>query len=535
MAKLSETQLKRVVERERQKQEAVRKKMEIQQKKELYGENWKQIEQEKLQFELEVKTGSETAPKIFNSVDLNTFFQPINLYKDEEGEVLKADFQEYEKTEKKYKKAIEDLDKKIKEYSDGVLEEAGTISGKTIKDKGMAPEKEKTNKSIKARNDLNMIVSKHFNRFVPIYDKHVCSCCGKPLKLDQYFKVYDPICSDRVDQNGEYHMWVCRECCYKLFAWLYNERANKDLELTTKYMCAYLNVYFDIDVFDIAKQSHNKSGRMKPFFAEYMIYVNRTCPGKTFFDSPFLSEAYERTGERVGVEQKKDNDAPYDWDREDVRNRQQVLKMVGYDPFEWESDENKKILYKDLLNILEPGMENDLVKFQAAIQIVMSFFKVRQMNKKQFEMERDGASIADQKALSDLKDKELKSITSFSRDNGFAERYATAKAKGENTFTGIVNKMNEAKFENAVMNRYDIETSATIQQAADASFKAIFSQLSLGESEVWKIAQDQLEELRKLRKENSDLEEKLRKAKYELAKINLEEKERQANIGLEEY
>ena len=209
--------------------------------------------------------------------------------------------------------------------------------------------------------------------------------------------------------------------------------------------------------------------------------------------------------------------------------------MVGYDPFEWESDENKKILYKDLLNILEPGMENDLVKFQAAIQIVMSFFKVRQMNKKQFEMERDGASIADQKALSDLKDKELKSITSFSRDNGFAERYATAKAKGENTFTGIVNKMNEAKFENAVMNRYDIETSATIQQAADASFKAIFSQLSLGESEVWKIAQDQLEELRKLRKENSDLEEKLRKAKYELAKINLEEKERQANVGLEEY
>mgnify|MGYP003414898362 FL=1 len=50
--------------------------------------------------------------------------------------------------------------------------------------------------------------------------------------------------------------------------------------------------------------------------------------------------------------------------------------------------------------------------------------------------------------------------------------------------------MNEAKFENAVMNRYDIETSATIQQAADASFKAIFNQLSLGESEVWKIAQD---------------------------------------------
>ena len=33
MAKLSETQKKRIVERERQKQEAVKKRMEIQQKK----------------------------------------------------------------------------------------------------------------------------------------------------------------------------------------------------------------------------------------------------------------------------------------------------------------------------------------------------------------------------------------------------------------------------------------------------------------------------------------------------------------------
>ena len=44
MAKLSETQKKRIVERERQKQETVKKRMEIQQKKELFGENWKQVE-----------------------------------------------------------------------------------------------------------------------------------------------------------------------------------------------------------------------------------------------------------------------------------------------------------------------------------------------------------------------------------------------------------------------------------------------------------------------------------------------------------
>ena len=129
----------------------------------------------------------------------------------------------------------------------------------------------------------------------------------------------------------------------------------------------------------------------------------------------------------------------------------------------------------------------------------------------------------------DLKAKELKNITDFARDNGFSERYASKKSKGENTLTGIMNKMSAVKYEKSVANKYDIATSATIQQAADASIKAIFSQLSLSDSEMWKITQDQLGELKKLRRENENLSEDLRKARYEIAKMKLEEKERQLN------
>ena len=156
------------------------------------------------------------------------------------------------------------------------------------------------------------------------------------------------------------------------------------------------------------------------------------------------------------------------------------------------------------------------------------------MNEREHRLNQENAPVTELKALSDLKAKELTAITNFSRDNGFSERYATAKAKGENTLTGVMNKMNEQKYEKAILNRYDIETSATIQQAADASFKAIFGQLSLGESEVWKITQDQFEELTKLRKENSRLQEELRKAKYREAELNLLEKEREmkAKLGL---
>ena len=97
-----------------------------------------------------------------------------------------------------------------------------------------------------------------------------------------------------------------------------------------------------------------------------------------------------------------------------------------------------------------------------------------------------------------------------------------------------MNKMNEQKYEDALLNKYNIETSETIQQAANASFKAIFNQLSLGESDVWKIAQEQLQELLKLRKENSKLQEEIRLVKYDLAKVSLEARAKEQGIQVDE-
>ena len=180
--------------------------------------------------------------------------------------------------------------------------------------------------------------------------------------------------------------------------------------------------------------------------------------------------------------------------------------------------------------MLDQGMEQDEVKLQAAIQIVTSFLRVRELNKTYREKEKENASVNELKAISDLKAKELKTITDFSRDNEFSERYAISKAKGENSFTGIMNQMDEKKYENALVNKYDIETSSTIQQAADASFKAIMNQLGLGEAEIFVTAQKQLAEIQTLRRENATLTENLRKAKYELAKINLEEEAKRRGI-----
>lgn len=552
MAKLTETQLKRRVEREKQKQDTIRKKMEIQQKKELYGENWKQVEQQKLKNELEAEIGAENTPKIYDSKDLYEFFTPMSFYKDKQNKKLKMDFKKFSESEELYREALEEIDKELDEIKKSDFEDDGVVpedSDPPVNDTEIIEDNEeesngnnaKSNKKrgqtiseqSKSKSKILQTVATYFNRFVPLYDKHICTCCGTPKNVSDFYTVYNITCANRVDVSGSFHMWVCKECANKLFAYCYSVLADKNVELATQYVCSYLNLYWDVDLFYIAKQRFDSIGRRGTLLGSYIFVINSQETGKTFMDSPFLVDEQYNSANRIV---QNSDEAPFDWSKEDARNKSTVLKMVGYDPFAYESDDNKKILYRDLLNILDEGMQNDLVKFQAGIQIVLSFFKLRQMNEKEHKLNQENAPITELKALSDLKAKELKAISDFSKDNGFSERYATAKAKGENSFTGIMNKMNEQKYEKAILNRYDIETSATIQQAADASFKAIFGQLSLSESEVWKITQDQFVELTKLRKENSKLQEELRKAKYRIAEIGLLEKEKEMKVklGIEE-
>lgn len=579
MAVLSDSQIKRRMERDKKKYDLIKKKTEVQKKKTVLGKDWEKKEVERKKEQLREVTGDVNPVQLMDSFDIDTYFTPVNLFRDEDGKILQVDYQNYSESEKKFKRQLNLYDRELQVLLREEAEENYMLEGGDIKDKPLPLEmKDFTDEDIERwrdngyygvnndlgdvelsniippkgedvylkkgakiaptsfdaiRADMFLNISAHFGRFVPIYNKYICNCCGKPLKLSEYYINFNVMNAAHFDANGNLRMSICKTCSKRLFEYYYFTKADKNAEVAMKMFCSAANVYWDVDLFyQATKAMEDEDGRTH-IIEEYINLVNTTDwgRGKTFLDSPFLNEKYEKA-----TIVKETPNLLVGWSKEDTRNRKQVIRMVGYDPFSYEKEENQKMLYKDLLGMLEQGMEQDQVKLQAAIQIVVSFLKVREMNEEYRRKQNDGVSVNELKALADLKAKELKSITDFSRDNGFSERFATAKAKGENTFTGIMNKMNEMKYEDALLNRYDIETSSTIQQAADASFKAIFNQLALGESEVWKIAQEQRTELIKLRNENSALQEQIRLVKYDLAKANLEAraKELGVRIGNEE-
>ena len=535
MAIQSNQRVKADIAKEKRKLNAIQRKMELQEKKEEFGEAWKRSLKEEQKKALEDVIGDIDTPKIKDSIDYNAFFDPINFYKDENGKVRDFDYQKYLDAEEAYQSGIDECDRKIaNEVSD---EKAST---KAKLQNQLAKEEKKKKSEPKIPNYLQKYYQnwvKYLHRYVPLYDKYVCTCCGKPKVQDEYFLVYAETDMGRIAPDGKMYSHICKDCCKKLYEYLYYEKANKDGEEAMKWLCSYLNIYFDDITYFKAKDAMEKNSKKNHIVEEYMNVVSRsaTLKGKTFLESPNIGSVNSGSGgssekaEKIikSADGSVSNDTESTWSKEDLNAKRLVLKMVGYDPFYYEDEETRKILYKDLLGMLEQGMELDGMKVQGAIQIVLGFKNIRELSEKYKQKTMADAPVKELKEIADLKKKELDTITDFSKNNGFGERFAISKAKGENTFTGIMAKMNEMKYEDAILNMYDIETSKSINQAAEASFAAIFSQLNMSEAEVYKTCQDQLKKLVEMQRENTTLKENLRLAKREIAEMKLE-KEKEA-------
>lgn len=532
MAKLTNNRAKAAIAKEQKRLDAIQKKMETQRKKEEFGESWKYSLKDEHKQALKEIVGDFGTPNLVDSVDYNSFFDPINFYKEEDGSVRQLDYKKYLEYEEAYQEVIDDCDKIINDEidtsNDSAKEQLSThLTKKTEKKKSKPKIPEYLQK-------LYQNWTKYFNRFVPLYDKYVCSCCGKALPQDKYFLAYNEGNLGRIEANGKMHTHICMDCCKNLYEYLFYEKADKDGEKAMKWLCSYLNIYYDDVSYLKAKKTMEEKDRKTHIVEEYMSVISRsaTLKGKVFLESPDVDVNQNKGDSKADkIINSNTGNVPEDleeeWSKADLEAKRQVIKMVGYDPFYFEEEKNRKLLYKDLLGMMEQGMELDGLKVQAAIQIVLSFKNIRELNEKYRKKSDEDAPVSELKALSELKKKELETITSFSRDNGFGERYAISKAKGENTFSGIMAKMNEMKYENAILNMYDVETSKSINQAADASFAAIFNQLSMSEAEVYKTCQDQLKKLLSLQRENATLTENLRLAKRELAEKKLEEEKRQ--------
>ena len=186
------------------------------------------------------------------------------------------------------------------------------------------------------------------------------------------------------------------------------------------------------------------------------------------------------------------------------RNRNSVIRLLGYDPFEGEKLEDQPLLYSQLIGYLDSGGDGneDMMRTSSAITIVRGFSQQAKIDDKIAKaMANTNINPAELKTLLDAKKNLSSTIANLAEQSCLSLKHNKNASKGENTWTGKVKKLKDMDLREAEVNGFDIGTCRGMQQVLEISDASILKQLRLDESEWSDMVADQRVMITELQKE----------------------------------
>ena len=177
------------------------------------------------------------------------------------------------------------------------------------------------------------------------------------------------------------------------------------------------------------------------------------------------------------------------------RNRKDVIRLIGYDPFEKELEEDKPLLYAQLIGYLDAdGNNDDMTRILDSIEIVRGYLQLQKLNDmsaKAFSNLGTTGQSGEIKNYMDTKKKVADVISQLAEQSCISLKHNKNASKGENTWTGKIKKIKELNLREGEVNGFDIATCKGMQQVMDLSNASILKQLALDESEYSNIIAEQ--------------------------------------------
>ena len=168
------------------------------------------------------------------------------------------------------------------------------------------------------------------------------------------------------------------------------------------------------------------------------------------------------------------------------KNRKDVIRLLGYDPFEGEKLEDQPLLYSQLIGYLDAGGDgnDDMMRTSSAITIVRGFSQQAKIDDKIAKaMANSNVNASELKTLLDAKKNLSATISQLAEQSCLSLKHNKNASKGETTWTGKIKKLKDIDLRDAEVNGFDIGTCRGMQQVLEISDASILKQLALDESE----------------------------------------------------
>lgn len=360
-----------------------------------------------------------------------------------------------------------------------------------------------------------------YKKLVKEYDKikdgFYCHDCGTFKPRDKFYKSIHT-------KSGV--IPTCKECLYRIGTG-YDEKTKETHETRETVIEAMkkANLPFIEDLYNSSCDAitNETSGKKRGTGYSQMIVCLQSLPqffGLTYENSDFgdldVNNATTEISEKF-VEKKQEVSE----DIEDmyVKNKRSVLRMLGYDPFVYEEEEDKPLLYSKLVNYFDDSLKDDGFKLEAVIEIVQTFKDVKHINDTlaQYtkQLQTHPEMIATVKSLTQTKKDMLASALALAKDNGISENNNNRKSKGAGTLSGIIKELQEMNLEGSEVNTFDYETNLAIEDIMTRNHQNQLRQLNPDENDWEKEVVHQKQILFRLQKERDNAVEFSRLLKKE--------------------
>lgn len=153
------------------------------------------------------------------------------------------------------------------------------------------------------------------------------------------------------------------------------------------------------------------------------------------------------------------------------KNKEDVIRLLDYDPFEQESVKDQPLLYSQLLGMLDADGEgnDDMMRIASCVSIVRSFLHQSKIDDAVTKMMIDPLRIKDNsasiKSLESSKGDITRNITNLAAESCISLKNNKNAKKGENTWTGKTKKMKNLNLRESEVNGFDVWTCRGIIMA----------------------------------------------------------------------
>ena len=317
-----------------------------------------------------------------------------------------------------------------------------------------------------------------------------CYMCDTHKARDKFYVSTDPM-------NKSGLTPICKDCAKKIALKIGKDKVehepDKDSVIETM---RYLNKPFLSKLWDASIQESENLASGKIRSNGYYSYIKNVAMGQyntlTFKDSDIFgnnTSENEIPKEPTTEEELIESHAGLDTYDSFLKNKNDVIRLLSYDPFEKEDVADQPFLYSQLLGILDSSEDanEDMMRTSSAISIVRGFLQQSKIDDTISKLmcdisniERNSATI---KSLQESKGKITSVITSLAQDSCISLKHNKNAKKGENTWTGKIKKIKGLNLREGEVNGFDIDTCRGMQQVQEISDASIMKQLALDESE----------------------------------------------------